>query len=237
MVIDAKHISKKLPQFELSDINFTLDEGYVVGLAGRNGSGKTTLIRLLLGAYTDYFGSLSMFGMDCRDNVRVVKDKIGWVLHDEVFCGNRSLISNARHYGNYYSNFNEDIFLKRLLMFNLEPSQRYGKLSKGEQLKFQLAFALAHEPRILIMDEPVASFDPEFRELFYKVVNDFMKDGKHNVIISTHLLSELDIRADYLMYLKDGKMTYYGDMENFRDKIEKHHLYSIEEYMEEEFVL
>ena len=237
MVIDAKHISKRLSQFELSDIDFRLDEGYIMGLAGRNGSGKTTLLHLLLGMYTDYTGNCLVFDMDFKDHAQAIKDRIGWVLHDEVFCGNRQLISNATHYGKYYSNYSEEMLLRYLLMFDLNPIQRYGKLSKGEQLKFQLAFALAHNPKLLIMDEPAASFDPEFRKIFYQLVNDFMKDGKHSVIISTHLLSELEEKADYLMYLKDGKMTYYGDMESFRDKMKNHNLYSIEEYMEEELVL
>lgn len=237
MLIEARHISKNFSGFALSDIDFTLDEGYIMGLAGRNGSGKTTLIRLLLGLYTNYSGDLFMFGRDYRNEAKAIKNDIGWVLHDKLFSGSRSLISNARHFGKYYSTYDESVLLELLGRFMINAKSRYGRLSKGGQLKFQIAFALSHKPKLLIMDEPAASFDPDFRKEFYALLNDFMKDGKHSVIISTHLLSELDVRADYLIYLKEGRMQYFGDMESFRDRIGRNNMHSIEEYMGEEIAL
>jgi len=92
---------------------------------------------------------------------------------------------------------------------------RFGRLSKGQKKKAEFAFALAHKPRLLILDEPTANFDPEFRELFFTTIKDFIKDGQHTVLLATHLTEDLDRMADYLIYVEDGNIIYSGELLSF----------------------
>ena len=93
----------------------------------------------------------------------------------------------------------------------------FSHLSKGEKLKCQFAFALACKPKYLILDEPTANFDPEFRETFWKLLKDFVANGDRSVLLATHLTDDLDRMADYLIYMEHGKIIYSGDIEHFRD--------------------
>lgn len=215
-IILTTNLSKKFGGFHLNDIHFELPAGYICGLIGENGAGKTTLLQILAGLY-EYDGSIKMLGSDYRSDAQKLQQEIGFVFHEEWFDPWESLIVNSRHYGKYYADYDEDVLKNYLERFRLDGKKKYKKLSKGEKLKFAFAFALAHRPKLLLLDEPSANFDPAFREEFHQILREFTADGTRSVILSTHITSDVDRYADYLLLLKDGKQVLYGDIESVRD--------------------
>ena len=146
-----------------------------------------------------------------------LQQEIGFVFHEEWFDDWDSLIANSRHYGKYYKNYDETLLKEYLKRFRLDGKKKYKKLSKGEKLKFAFAFALSHHPKLLLLDEPGANFDQTFREEFHHILREFTADGTKSVILSTHITSDVDRFADYLLLLKKGRQLLYGDIESVRD--------------------
>lgn len=216
-MIEVRGLSKKLKNFQLDNLSFTIPTGYICGLIGQNGAGKTTLLHLLLGLYQADEGELLFDGMTYANEEKRIHNKIGTVLTEELFDASLSLIQNGDAYGRYYDAYDKKAMEDYLELFGLEKNRKFGRLSKGEKLKCQFAFALSHNVRLLILDEPTGNFDPEFREHFFKILKEFIADGSRSVVLATHLTEDLDCMADYLIYLEKGKQFFAGDIETFRD--------------------
>lgn len=212
-MIEMKDFTKKLPGFTLQDIQMSLPKGYIMGLVGENGSGKTTLLKSLLGLYQADSGLLMVDGMNYPEQEKEIKDRIGFVLGENLFCGELSLQENAETYGYFYSQYSREKFLEYCRRFSLNENKKLKKVSKGENLKFQFAFALSHNPKLLILDEPTANFDREFRKEFLKILTDFVKNGEKSVLLATHVTEDLDRIADYITFLHKGTMLFSKDRE------------------------
>ena len=216
-MIDCNNVSKRFTSFSLKNITFNLPAGYICGLIGENGSGKTTLINILSGLYS-YDGKIRISGRDYCNHEYDIKQDIGVVVHGDIFEAKESLISNANYFGRFYKKYSENLLENYLERFNLNDKKKYKELSKGEKLKFALAFALAHEPRLLLLDEPGANFDIEFRKEFNSLLREFIIDGTRSVILSTHIISDVETFADYILFLKNGEQILFGDVETIREK-------------------
>lgn len=217
-VIEVKQLSKSLGSFKLGEMSFELPLGYIIGLVGENGAGKTTLLHLLLGLYRPSEGEVKVLGQNYEDDEIQIRREIGFVLQERLFFEKESLISNGDIYGAYYEKYDRELFLTYLNEFGLPADKKYKKLSKGEELKFQFAFALSHKPRLLIMDEATGNFDPKFREVFLQYLKEFIKDGESSVLLATHLTQELEQMADYIMYIEKGKLLFSYDIETLRSR-------------------
>lgn len=202
----------------LRDVTFEIPCGYIIGLIGANGCGKTSLLHVLLGLYQPHSGELEIMGKSYPSDEQKLHDMIGVVLQERLFEDAMTLHENAKFYGRFYSNYDEPYFLQLLKTYDLDDKKKYKNLSKGEELKFQFAFALAHYPKILILDEPTGNFNPEFRAEFLKTLKDFIKDDEHTVILATHLTDDLDKIADYLIYMEDGYVLFATDIEELRSR-------------------
>lgn len=216
-MIDCNNVSKRFTSFSLKNITFNLPAGYICGLIGENGSGKTTLINILSGLYS-YDGEVRISGRDYCNHEYDIKQDIGVVVHGDIFEAKESLISNANYFGRFYKKYSKNLLENYLERFNLNDKKKYKELSKGEKLKFALAFALAHEPRLLLLDEPGANFDIEFRKEFNSLLREFIIDGTRSVILSTHIISDVETFADYILLLKNGEQVLFGDVETIREK-------------------
>ena len=216
-MIDCNNVSKRFTSFSLKNITFNLPAGYICGLIGENGSGKTTLINILSGLYS-YDGKIRISGRDYCNHEYDIKQDIGVVVHGDIFEAKESLISNANYFGRFYKKYSENLLENYLERFNLNDKKKYKELSKGEKLKFALAFALAHEPRLLLLDELGANFDIEFRKEFNSLLREFIIDGTRSVILSTHIISDVETFADYILFLKNGEQILFGDVETIREK-------------------
>lgn len=217
MLVELKEVNKRLGNFTLEEISLELPEGYICGLIGPNGAGKTSLLHLILGLYRPDSGEIIVDGKTYSEAEEEILELIGTVLLDDLFEGALTLHQNAEDYGRFYRNYSSAVLEQYLNRFGLEGDRRYKELSKGEKLKFQFAFALSHEPKLLILDEPTGNFDPSFREEFFTVLKEFIADGQKSVILSTHLTEDLDRMADYILYLENGRPVFNGDIEELRD--------------------
>jgi ABC-2 type transport system ATP-binding protein len=222
-LIQITNVSKKLGKFSIRDLNLEIPDGYICGLVGRNGAGKTSLLHLLLGLYLPDSGSVRFDAADTQSSLtypadeKTIHDMIGTVLAEELLDAHLSARENGEVYGSFFSGYDAEQYAKWLREFSVEEHCRFGRLSKGEKLKCQFAFALSCNPKYLILDEPAANFDPEFRKRFWEVLREYVADGERSVLLATHLTEELDREADYLIYLDDGKAVFSGDMESFRE--------------------
>lgn len=213
--LEVKNLSKKWSDFTLNDINISLPEGYIMGLIGRNGSGKTTLINCILDSIKKSRGRIRINGVDHR---RVnAKNDIGFVLEDGPFFMNKTLAENAYLFGRFYSDWSDTAFCDYLYQFELKDYQRYADLSKGMKTKFQLAFALSHKPKLLIMDEPTGGMDPVFRRDFLNILQNLVCDSNTTVLFSTHITADFDKVADFITMLDEGKQVFTMTKEELTD--------------------
>lgn len=216
-MIQIEHVTKNFGNFKLSDINLSLPAGYICGLIGENGAGKTSLIHLLLGLYRPDDGQIFINENDINRDEVAAKNEIGYVLSEELFDGELTLLQNASLYGKYYKNYDRDTFLSYCKRFELDEKKKLKQQSKGQKLKFQFAFALSHAPKVLILDEPTANFDPTFRSDFIKILTEFIQDGTKSVLLATHLTSDLDRIGDYITFLHKGKIVFSSDRQEMED--------------------
>ena len=218
-MITLKGVFKKLDMFCMYDISLNIPKGYIMGLIGVNGSGKTTLLNIILGLYGIDRGCVTRRNAKGEEvKLKEFMDKCGYVLHGDWFEGMLTFAENANLFGKYYTDYNYDTFVGLMNRFNLDVNRKYKDGSKGEKLKFQFAFAMSHDPDLLILDEPTASFDPEFRQDFLKLITEYVADGEHTVILATHITEELDRIADYITFIDNGQIIFSLDKERLADE-------------------
>ena len=216
--LEVSGMYKRLDTFELKNINFKLEPGYIMGLIGPNGAGKTTFIHTLLGLYRPTEGSIRVFGYDLLEQEREAKSQIGFVLDENPYAIDLTARDNARMYGRYYPNWSQKAFDRYCKRFELNTKKALKKLSKGNQMKFQLAFALSHDARLLVLDEPTSGLDPVFRREFTEIMCDIIAEGDRSILFSTHLTEELDKIADYLTFLYNGKQMFSSSKEELMER-------------------
>lgn len=212
-MLQVDHLTKKRSNFQLNNISFTLPPGCICGLVGQNGAGKTTLLHLILGLYQSDEGSILINGMNYKTQEKQIHDMLGTVLAEDLLNPSMTLIENADWYGKYYSGYSHACMESYLSLFHLEKGRRYKRLSRGEKLKCQFAFALSHDAKLLVLDEPAGNFDPGFREQFFQILKEFIQDGTRSAILATHITDELDRMADHIVYLENGEQVFAGDIE------------------------
>lgn len=217
-MVEVLNLNKTVEKFRLKNISFLFPTGYILGVTGENGAGKTTLLNTILGLYKDYSGCIKIDNRNIMLQEKEVKEDIGFVFTEEIFSFELSLEENARLYGKYYHNYDAKIFYDYLEQFHLSPTQKYKTLSKGEKMKFAFAFALSHNPKLLILDEPTANFDPDFKKDFKRILSQFVSNGDKSVIIATHDLEELDDFIDYLLVLQEGEQRIFDTLEHIKDR-------------------
>jgi len=217
-LLEISHLDKQIGTLHLQDISFTLEPGYIFGLIGRNGSGKTSLIRTLLNLYHKDSGTIVVndYPMDSMEHE--AKDQIGFVLDEFIFEEKLSISANGRYFGSTYSKYDHSLFLQFCERFNLDPKQKTGRLSKGQKTRFQLAFALSHQAKLFIMDEPAAGLDPLFRRELTGYMQELVEDGTRSVLFSTHLTADLDQIGDYIALIDKGRFCFCMDKESLRER-------------------
>lgn len=212
--IRVEHLSKKIKDFNLSDINFLLEPGYVLGLIGRNGAGKTTLINTILGLWIPEQGSIHIAGFDrVNDEIRA-KNEIAFVTDECLFPMEMTPYSIGKIFGKVYNAFDFNHYRKLCQRFRLPMHKRLRRMSKGMAIKLQLAFAFSRDAKLYIFDEPSAGLDPVFRKELVDLIFDLTYKGDKSVIFSTHLTDELDRIADYILFLEEGRQKLFGQKED-----------------------
>ena len=217
-LLEISHLDKQIGPLHLQDISFSLEPGYIFGLIGRNGSGKTSLIRTILNLYHKDSGAIIVNGCPMDLMEREAKNQIGFVLDEFIFEEKLSISANGRYFGSTYSKYDHRLFLQFCKRFNLDPKQKTDRLSKGQKTRFQLAFALSHQAKLFIMDEPAAGLDPLFRRELTGYMQELVEDGTRSVLFSTHLTADLDQIGDYIALIDEGRFCFCTDKESLRER-------------------
>lgn len=217
-MLEVQGVSKSIGSFELKDITFSLPKGYIMGLIGPNGAGKSTLIRSILGMYQISAGSILFDGRKMSEDEAKIRQRLGIVLDENLYYKGYTSLQNGEAYGRLFTEFDQELFRSYLDRFGVDPKRKLKHLSKGNVIRFQLAFALAHGADLFLFDEPEAGLDPDFRKELMDLLLELIEDGERSVLMSTHITEDLDRVADYITYIKNGKVIYTGTKENLCDR-------------------
>lgn len=207
-MLKVENLNKKFKNFELKDVSFNLEPGYVMGFIGPNGSGKSTTIKLIMNLLKKDSGSIRVFGEDNKENEKSIKDRIGFVYDESYFYEDLSILQMKKIVAPFYSKWDDQVFFDYLNKFNLDKKMKIKKLSKGMKMKFSLALALSHDADLIIMDEPTSGLDPIFRREILDILYDIIQDEKKSVFFSTHITTDLEKIADYITFINDGEIVF-----------------------------
>lgn len=200
-------VSKHYPAFTLGPVSLTLPAGCIMGLVGENGAGKTTLIRLIMGATGADGGLVSVLGVDNHaPEFREIKEDVG-VVPDEPYCPDHlTALDLGRIMEATYQRWDEQDFRRRLAAFELPEKQKLRTFSRGMKMKLAIAAAMSHAPKLLILDEATSGLDPVVRDEILSVFIDFAREDDHAVLMSSHIVSDLEKACDYIACLRRGRL-------------------------------
>lgn len=205
-MLEVKNIYKKYPSFLLKDVSFSLPEGYIMGFIGANGAGKSTTLKAILNFIAIDSGEITIFGKDSREYETELKKEIGFALSPVNYYPKTKIRKVANVYKRFFDNWDEETYQNLLVRFNIDDTKKIDDLSMGMKVKLGLSFAMSHNAKLLILDEPTSGLDPVAREELLELFQEIVEDGKHSILFSTHITSDLDKCADYIIFIKDGEL-------------------------------
>lgn len=215
--LEVKNLSKSFDGFQLHNISFTLPKGYIMGLIGQNGSGKTTTIKLILNMLKRNSGEVKILGLDNIADEQKAKLEMGVVFDTNYFSDDWRVTQVEKSISAFYPNWNTRRFAENLRKFHIAPNRKVKELSKGMQMKLMLACAFSYDAKLLILDEPTSGLDPVSRDELLEILSEYIEDGEHSVLFSTHITGDLERVADYITYIKNGKLFFSGNKDEFVD--------------------
>ncbi|QUH18528.1 ABC transporter ATP-binding protein [Alkaliphilus sp. B6464] len=207
-LLELNDVSKKYKEFQLNNISFNLEKGYIMGFIGPNGAGKSTTIKLIMNLIKKDGGQIKIFGKDYKKDEIAIKERIGFVYDENYFYEDLSLLGMKNIIAPFYKNWDEKTFQKYIKEFNLSLKQKIKELYKGMKMKYSLALALSHNADLIIMDEPTSGLDPIIRNELLEILYDIIQDEDKGILFSTHNTTDLDKIADYITFINDGKMLF-----------------------------
>lgn len=216
-ILEISGLSKHYRDFHLDDINFCLPKGYIMGLIGPNGSGKTTTIKLIMNMLKKTAGNVTVFDKDNVKEEQSIKKELGVVFDSNYFVDEWNMSTVEKSISPFYENWNSARYHELLAKFRIDKNKKVSELSKGMQMKLMLACAFSYDAKLLILDEPTSGLDPVSRDELLEILSEYIEDGQHSVLFSTHITSDLDKVADYITYLHFGKQQFTGGKDEFVD--------------------
>ena len=206
--IEIKGLTKRYKDFALEGLDLTLPMGCVLGLVGANGAGKSTTIRLIMDAMERDGGTVEVLGVDNQSQeFQKVKEEVGVVLDETCvpeFITARQL---GKIMADTYRNWEQDAYERWLDKFQLPGNKKFKEYSRGMTMKLGIAAALSHRARLLLLDEATSGLDPMVREELLEVFADFAAQDGHAVLISSHIVSDLEKICDYVAFLERGRLV------------------------------
>ena len=217
--IHIKKLKKSYDNFILDIEELEIKEGYITGFIGPNGAGKTTTIKCILDMVKTDKGEVRVLGYNIKQNP-YIKEDIAYIGGVSGFLEEGKLKNIKKGIQIFYSNWDEQVYKTYISTFNLNENKCYQDLSKGQQKQFELSIAFAHHPKLFIMDEPTANLDPIIRNEFIEMIQEIMEKENVSVFYSTHITSDLDKCADYIVLIDEGKILLKGE----KDEILEEHV-------------
>lgn len=214
--IEIKDLVKTFDSFKLGPVNLTIPKGTIVGYIGQNGAGKSTTIKLLLGLLRKDSGDIRLLDEENPNSVEL-KDKLGVVFDDLLVPEEMTLIDVEKFCHRVYSKWDKKQFYGFIEKFNLPHKKMIKNYSRGMKMKLSIAVALSHNAELLILDEATSGLDPIVREEILDLLLDFMQDENHTILISSHILSDLEKVADYIAFIHNGKILFMETKDELKE--------------------
>lgn len=223
-LLELKGISRRVSdRFSLRDVAVAVEPGQIVGFVGANGAGKTTTIRAALGLIQLDAGEVHLFGQRCGadapdETQRCLRSRVGLVLDTCPFPSTLKVGQIEALVGPAHPTWDRETFAGFINRFGLDPKTKVKDLSRGMGMKLQLACALSHNAKLLVLDEATAGLDPMAREELLDELLAFVADGQHSVLLSSHITSDLDRTADRVICIDNGSIIFDLPREDITDR-------------------
>ena len=203
--LELSNVSKQYKDFTLDNISFKVPQGSIVGLIGENGAGKSTTINAVLGLISKDSGTITMLGKTDID--AVCKENIGVVFDGNNYPDMLTPKQLGKVFENIYSSWNKEKY-EQLKKFNLPLNKKIKKFSKGMKMKYAISVAFSHNSKLLILDEATSGLDPIMRDEILDMFLDFIQDEENSILVSSHITSDLEKVADYIVFIHNGKIVF-----------------------------
>ncbi len=210
--LELRNVSKSYGDFQIQDMTLSLPAGCILGLIGKNGAGKTTTIKMILNTIHMDSGDIEVLGRSQEKDFETVREDIGVVL-DEAGFPEYATVDRINKIMRYiYKNWEEDTFYQLVEKFSLpKEKKKFQDYSRGMKMKLAIAVALSHKAKLLVMDEPTSGLDPVVRDEILDIFYDFTRQEDHSILISSHLVGDLEKLCDYVAYLNEGKLEIFQE--------------------------
>lgn len=207
--IELNHICKSFGSFAIQDLNLAVPSGTICGLVGENGAGKSTTIRLVLGALRPDSGAAAVLGTDVSSrSFTAVKENVGVVLDEAYFPETLNAVQVGRIMAGTYRQWEQAVYEDYLKRFDLPEKKPFKDFSRGMKMKLAIAAALSHRPKLLVLDEATSGLDPIVRDEVLEIFNEFTREEEHSILISSHIVSDLEKLCDYIAFLHQGRLLF-----------------------------
>lgn len=200
---------KVFDTFHLHPVTMALEQGSIMGLIGENGSGKTTLIQLVFHILPLSGGEITVFGMDSVKEQKQIHQRIGFVPDNTIFYDMFNANDIHKIMSKLYQNWQKEIYFDYLNQFEIPLNGNIKSFSMGMKKKIAIASALSHNAEILILDEPMNGLDPVARQQIRDILQEFVENEQHSVLLSSHITEDLEKIADYITLIEKGKMIFH----------------------------
>lgn len=215
--IKIEGLQKSFKNFTLGPIDLTLPTGCVMGLIGENGAGKSTLISLLLGMKRPDAGRALVLGEEAGSDNGLFRSKIGVVLDIPGFPSVMRASEIGKLLAPGFPDWDGELFRSLCTGFQLPEKTQFGAYSRGMKMKLSIAAALAHHPELLILDEPTGGLDPVARDEILDIFYNFIQSPDRSILISSHILSDLEKICDYIAFLHEGRLLLQGEKDLLKE--------------------
>lgn len=217
--IEISGLTKKYDGFTLDNVSFNVPNGSIMGFIGQNGAGKTTTIRALLNIVKRDSGSIKILGLDNIEHEYEIKEQISAVFDELPFHEDFNAKQMSIVLGSVYKDWNNDKYREYLDRFGLPERKKIKQFSKGMKMKLQIAAALSHNAKLLIMDEATTGLDPVVRNEILDIFREYLQDETNSILMSSHITSDLEKIADSVTLIDKGKLLVSG----YKDEILDNH--------------
>lgn len=216
--LEIKNLCKRYSGFTLNNVNLTLPSGCIMGLIGENGAGKSTIIKLILDIINRDSGSITILGKDDQSDMRLVKEDIGFVLDNVGIPAHLTVKQVGKIMKNIYKNWDDDTYYSLINKLSIPDDKQFKKFSQGTKMKLGIAIAMSHNAKLLILDEPTNGLDPYVRDEVIGMFGEFTRDESHSVLISSHIVSDLEKICDYIAFLHKGKLILCEEKDRLKEQ-------------------
>lgn len=215
--IEIKDLTKRYDGFTLDNISFNVPKGSIMGFIGQNGAGKTTTISCLLNLIKSDAGEIRIFGMDIPEKEYEAKALISAVFDELPFNEELNAKVLDKVLSGVFSRWDHEVFTEYLDRLQLPSKKKFGEFSKGMKMKLQIAAALSHHAKLLIMDEATTGLDPVVRNEILDIFLEFLQDEENAILMSSHITSDLEKVADRVSLIDKGKLLLSGIKDEILD--------------------